>query len=441
MSKLALLGGAPEISGNLEAESGISHWPIVNEEMEQAVLDVLRSGNMSGTDITKRFEKEFAAWNGTKYALGHCSGTAALHTAMYAVGLGPGDEMICPASTYWASCLQSLSLGVSVVFADIEEKSLCIDPDSFEAHITPRTKAVMVVHCFSHPADMDRIMQIAHKHDIKVIEDVSHAQGGLYKGKKLGTIGDVAAMSLMTAKSFSTGEAGILITDNKDIYERALLFAHYERQNTLGNKYYGSGLPWGGVKYRMHQMSSAVGLVQLKKYDAEIAEIDKSMKYFWSKLDGIPGLSMIYPESSGSNKAGWYGTRGYYDPDAFGGLSIKRFAEAVVAEGGVTTLGGYAALHKHPIFSELDIYGHGKATVKVNMPENYDPIALTGSLPVAESIGNKVFCEPWFKHYWPDVIDRFANAFIKVIENYRDLLPGDTNETITGNWALSKRKN
>ena len=129
--------------------------------------------------------------------------------------------------TYWASCLGAIHLGASVVFADVDPDTLTLDPKSFEAHITPRTKAVVPVHVYGQPCDMDPIMAIARKHGIKVIEDVSHAQGGLYKGRKLGTIGDCGAMSLMTGKSFAIGEGGMFVTDDKELYRRVVRWGQY----------------------------------------------------------------------------------------------------------------------------------------------------------------------------------------------------------------------
>ncbi|NLF92288.1 MAG: DegT/DnrJ/EryC1/StrS family aminotransferase [Oligosphaeraceae bacterium] len=418
-------------------------WPIVNQEMEAAVLAVLREGNMSGTDITGKFAAEFAAWNGTKYALAHSSGTAALQAAMFAVKLGPGDELICPSLTYWASAVPALSLGAAVVFADIDPDTLCLSPESFEQHITPRTKAVVVVHYAAYPADMDRIMAVANKHQIKVIEDVSHAQGGYYKGRMLGTFGDVAAFSLMSGKSFAIGEGGMLLTDNQEIYERAILWGHYERHSEVSEAVQGGagGLPWGGYKYRMHQMSSTVGRVQLKKYPAEIAEIDQAMKRFWSQLRDIPGLRWCYPAEPGSSKAGWYASCAFYDREKFQGLSLNRFFAAVQAEGVPCRTGINRPLHRHPLFTTLDIYGHGKPTALVNLPEGTDLAALTGALPHTDRAQSRVFHEPWFKHYREQEIDRYAEGLRKVAENYEELLPGDTQtEEPTGGWALTQRR-
>ena len=278
MSELALFGGPKAVP---EHKEGLFHWPIVNKEMEEAALAVLRSGNMSGTDITRKFEKKFAEWMGVDYALASPNGTGAIQEAMFAVGVGMNCEVICPTLTYWASCLSAIGLGARVVFADVEEDTLCLDPKSFEAHITPRTKAVIVVHYLAHPADMDPIMEIARKHNIKVIEDVSHAQGGYYKGRRLGTIGDVGACSMMSGKSFSIGEGGMLYTNSKAVYEKALTFGHYERIGEIEDLKLPEGvcnLPWGGCKHRLNQIASALGLCQLDKYESEIAEIDRAMK-------------------------------------------------------------------------------------------------------------------------------------------------------------------
>ncbi|MBN2557877.1 MAG: aminotransferase class V-fold PLP-dependent enzyme, partial [Clostridia bacterium] len=207
MSELAIFGGRKAVSKD---PGDLFTWPIITREDEEAVLDVLRKGSMSGTDVTRKFEEEFAKWQGLDYTLGFSTGTAAIQSAMFGCKVGVGDEIICPTVTYWASGLQAYSLGATIVFANVDKDTLCIDPADIEHRIGPRTKAIVVVHYTGHPADMDRIMEIAKRRNVRVIEDVSHAQGGLYKGRKTGTFGDVAAMSLMSGKSLAIGEAGIL---------------------------------------------------------------------------------------------------------------------------------------------------------------------------------------------------------------------------------------
>ncbi|MCJ7822720.1 MAG: aminotransferase class I/II-fold pyridoxal phosphate-dependent enzyme, partial [Armatimonadetes bacterium] len=173
---LALLGGPKAVTTDC---ADLFRWPIVTAEDEQAVLDVLRAGSMSDADVTRSFEAEYAAYQGCTHALGFPNGTSALLAAMYGCGVRRSDEIICPSLTYWASALPVFSLGATVVFADVEPDSICLDPNDIEHRITPRTKAIVVVHYCGHPADMDPIVEIARKHGIKVIEDVSHAHGGL----------------------------------------------------------------------------------------------------------------------------------------------------------------------------------------------------------------------------------------------------------------------
>ena len=435
MSTLALLGGSPAVSTH---DDGIFRWPIITPAIEEAVLSCLRAGNMSGIDITRRFEAAYAEWNGRLYALANSSGTAALHCAMYGLGLGPGDEMICPSITYWASAVQALSLGARVIFADVDPDTLCLDPQSFAARITPRTKVVMVVHYLAHPADMDAIMAIARKHSIKVIEDVSHAQGGLYRGRMLGTFGDVAAFSLMTGKSFAIGEGGMLLCDDEDILKRAVRFAHYERQQAVLGKDLDPAIgpiPWGGYKYRIHQLSSAVGVEQLKKYPAEMAEIDRAMRYFTDAICKLPGIRAHYPRDLGSNKAGWYASVVFYDRDKLGGLSLPRFIEALQAEGVRNVHAGCnRPLHQSKLFYDVDIYGHGQPTARVNWPPASDPLALTGDLPVSAGVNARVITVPWFKHFQPAIIDQYIDAFRKVTAQHQELLVADAQSEVSGIW-------
>ena len=437
MSNLALLGGEPAV----KADPGNTFkWPIINAEMEERVLQVLRDGTMSDVDITKEFERGFAEWHGMEYGLGFNNGTASLHAAMFAVGIGCGDEIISPSTTYWATCLPALSLGASVVFADIHPESLCIDPGDIENRITERTKAIVVVHYVGWPADMDAIMEIARKHGLKVIEDTSHAHGSLYRGRMVGTFGDVSCFSLMSGKAFATGEAGIFLTNDRSVYERGLLFGHYARHAEIEDEDLKAvaGLPWSGCKYRMHQMSAAVGLVQLKKYPNEMAEIDRAMNYFWDLLEDIPGIRAHRPaEDSGLTMGGWYAPHGKFVAEELEGLSVKTFCRAVKAEGAFCAPGCNKALHQHPLFSEIDVYGHGKPTQCVNLPDEIECRTEEGSFPVTEGIQARVYFTPWFIRFHKEIIEEHAAAFRKVAENYRDLLPDDDSNEDHGAWGLS----
>ena len=421
MGILATNGGTMAVQAEPE---DIFKWPIITEEDEEAVLEVLRAGNMSGIDVTQKFEEEFAQWHGVKYALGHNTGTAAIHAAMFGCGVGVGDEIICQSMTYWASALSSFSLGATVAFADMDPNTLTLDPEDVERRITGRTKAIIVVHYFAYPADMNAIMKIADRRGVKVIEDVSHSHGGLYDGKLLGTIGHVGAMSLMSGKSLPCGEAGILITNDRGIYERAIAFGHYGRTSeelTIPELRQSAGLALGGYKYRMHQLSSAVARVQLRHYRERMEEIQLAMNYFWDLLEGVQGIRAHRPPpGSDSTMGGWYAAHGIYVQEELDGLSVAKFCEAVRAEGTITGPGGNLLLHLHPVLNEADIYGHGKPTRIAN--SDRDVRQLNGSLPVTESLPSRIFSVPWFKRYRPRIVEEHALAFRKVAENAGELL-------------------
>jgi len=420
MSKLAINGGPKAV----QIDPGdIFSWPIITEEDEEAALQVLRAGKMSQTDITQKFEEEFAQWHGMKYALGHNTGTAALHAAMFGCGVGVGDEIICQSMTYWASALPAFSLGATVVFAEIDPNTLTLDPEDVEHRITERTKAIVAVHYCGYPTDMDPIMEIAENHGVKVIEDVSHAHGGLYKGRLVGTIGHVGAMSLMSGKALPCGEGGILITNDRGIYEHAVALGHYGRTGrelTIPELKQFAGLPLGGYKYRMHQISSAVARVQLRHYRERMEEIQAAMNYFWDLLEDVPGIKAHRPpEDSNSTMGGWYAAHGLYVPEELEHLRIEKFCEAVRAEGASTSPGANLLLHLHPVLNEADVYGHGKPTRIANAQR--DVRQPKGSLPATESMPERTYSIPWFKHYRPRVIEEHALAFRKVAENADEL--------------------
>ncbi len=427
MSETLALNGGPK-AVQTDPEDTFT-WPIITEEDEQAVLDVLRRRAMSARDVTEQFEAEFAEWHGTDYALGFSSGTASLQSAMWACGVGAGDEIIAPSLTYWATALPAFTLQATIVFADVEFETMNIDPNDIEHRITDRTKAIVPVHYCGYPAEMDPIMEIAEKHDLKVIEDVSHAHGGLYRGRLVGTIGHVGCMSVMSGKSLAVGEGGMMVTNDRQIWERCIAWGHYGR--TRATQWTGEvdesiitepdlkpfvGLPWGSSKYRMHQMSSAVGRVQLKRYRERMEEIQRAMNYFWDLLEDVPGVkSHRPPADSASTMGGWYAAHGLYEPEELGGLPIARFAEAVQAEGAVCSPGANFPLHLHPLLNEADIYRHGKPTRIAN--SDRDLRQSEGSLPVTEAMPELCYSIPWFKHYRPQIIEEHALAYRKAAEN------------------------
>jgi len=382
--KPALFGGPKAVTRD---PADAFAWPIVTEEDERAVLEVLRAGNMSGTDVTRRFEAEFAEWMGLPFALAHCNGTAALQAAMWAVGVGSGDEVICPSMTYWASGLPALTLGATVVWADIQRRTLCLDPADVGKRLSDRTKAIVVVHYAGYPADVDAIMELAEPRGIKVIEDVSHAHGGVRKGRKLGTLGHVAAFSCMSGKSLPIGEGGMLVRH-----------AGHRRQGDLR-----AGHPVGPLR-------AARGA------DARAAEGHE-------RADASAGA---HRPAAGGRQAPdqparlghWYNARGLYVAEELGGLPLGRFCEALRAEGFPAEPGANMPLHLQAV-NELDIYGDGEPTLLANATR--DVRVPAGSLPVSEAIDEFCFSVPWFKRYRPEIIDEYVLAAAKVAAHADEL--------------------
>ena len=386
---------------------------------------------MSGTAITKEFEQRFAEYFGTRFALGFCNGTASLTAAMWACGIGTGDEIICPSMTYWASAAPAKALGASVHFCDIDPMTLCLDPNDLEHRISERTKAVVVVHYAGHPAPMDKIMSIAQRHQVHVIEDNSHAHGSLYHGKYTGTIGDIGAMSLMAGKGFAIGEAGIITTNNRELYERCIAFAHYERTgvpsrfNPVDNQitdpdlHRFAGIPIGAMKGRMNQTCSAMGLIQLRYFSGRIQEIQEALNYFWERLAGTPGLRPHKIPLSEGTMGCWYYPQCLYHADELNGISSKTFAQAINAEGIHWCFpGGNSPLHFHPYFYESDVLNLSRPTSVVS--QNYDFHKNHDSLKVSENIHEISIAIPWFKKNYKKDIQAYADAFIKVANYFHD---------------------
>ena len=424
MSKLAINGGAKVIQ---EENEKLFHWPIVTSEDIRAVTEVLEAGSMSGNEISKVFEQEYAAWNGTKYALSTANGTAALTAAFWACGIGAGDEVICPSMTYWASCTAIIKLGATVNFADIDDE-LNIDPDDIEHRIGPRTKAIIVVNYGAQPAKWQQIRAIADKYRLMIIEDNSHAQGALYQGKMCGALGDISCASLMSGKSLAIGEGGMICTDNRELFERCVAYGFYERTGVASKfnkaesfitdpalqKY--AGIPIGGVKYRINQTCAAMGRVQLRHYDERVIEIDKAMNYFCDLLDEIPGLKTIRPaKGTNTTKGGWYAAKGLVSEEFAQKVSAASFCAAVTAEGAFTFAGANPPLHLSPLFHELDFFNQGKPTV-IAFGQR-DVRQGKGSLPKSETLPARCFHLPWFKHFDKPAIELYAEAFRKVAEN------------------------
>ena len=270
---------------------------LFGDEEKKEVLDVLESGYLSryGSEDDPAFkhkvgtfEKEFAKYIGVNHSIAVSSGTGALLICLEALGIGPGDEVIVPGYTFIASISSIIYARAIPVLAEIDE-SLTIDPDDIEKKITEKTKAIMPVHMLGNPCNMDMIMKIARKHNLYVIEDACQAAGGTYKGKKLGSIGDIGAFSLNVFKTISTGDGGIVVTNDNDLYEKAFGF------HDQGHKPVRMGIEVGkrsiiGLNFRINELTGAVALAQLRKIEKIISTLHEKKKKLKDAISNIEGI-------------------------------------------------------------------------------------------------------------------------------------------------------
>jgi perosamine synthetase len=234
--------------------------PAIGQEEISAVTDVLKSGMLASGGRVAEFEKKFADFCGSNHAVAINNGTAALHAALLAAGIGPGDEVIVPAFTFVATATAVAMCGAKPVFADVEETTYNISPRDVEAKITPRTRAVIGVHLFGQPCDIEALQEICQARSLKFIEDAAQAHGALYKGQKVGSFGHLACFSFYATKNMITGEGGMVTTSDKAYNERLRLLINHGQSE----KYLHTSL---GYNYRMTDIGGALGLVQLKKLE------------------------------------------------------------------------------------------------------------------------------------------------------------------------------
>ncbi len=323
--RLALAGGPPVL-----ARSDYANWPIITADDRRLVNEVLDSGIVAGGTAPQAsaLEHEWARYIGTKHCLTTVSGTSALQMALAALGVGPGDEIITSAFTFLASASCALHQMAVPVFVDIDPRTYNLDPSRLEAAITERTKVIVPVHIQGLPADMDEIMVIARKHDLKVIEDACQAHGATYKGRKVGCIGDISAFSLNCLKNLCGGEGGLFCTDNDDYREKGALvrmFGDEIDEETHRRKYNASIL---GYMYRNQELPAALARGQLMHLDENNAVRVANANYLTQELSKIPGVIPPYCPSDRTHVYFMYNIR--FDPRAAGvDAEPRRFRIAV----------------------------------------------------------------------------------------------------------------
>lgn len=429
-SKLAILGGTPVRTKAFDIRTTIG------AKEKKAAMDVLDRGDISlffgspgpfflGGPEVQKFEKAWA----TKYQYKHCisvnSWTTGLTTAIGAVGVEPGDEVICAPYSMSATSTSILFYGGIPVFADIDPVTFNIDPKSIEKKISPRTKAIMLVHLFGHPADMDEIMRIARKHNLKVIEDAAHAPAIKYKGKYVGAIGDVGGFSLNYHKHIHTGEGGLITTNDPQIAERCQLIRNHG-ENLLETMNVQDISNCIGSNYRLTEIQAAIGLVQMDLIDGYVQHRNRLAKHMTARLSQIPGLTppsiqegcehafYIYPMKFDSQKMG---------------ISRSQFVQAVNAEMAKPSIWEQTPLveaytrplYLNPIYQKKTAIGKKGFPFSMNPGVNYD--YSKGSCPVVERMfEQELFHCPLIREAVTETdLDDVLRSIEKVVENIKDL--------------------
>ena len=426
---LAVRGGSPVVPKRLHVR-----WPVITAEDKIAVQAALDSGILSGpyAPQVKALEEEWARYCGVRHALTTNSGTAALHTAVAAGGIGTGDQVITTAFTFLATALAVLQNNAVPVFVDIDPGTYNIDPDKIEERITARTRAIVPVHIHGCPADMDRILAIARKHRLLVIEDAAQAHGATYRGRKVGGLGDMGIFSLQASKNLPAGEGGMLVTNREELKERANRFRMFgEDVRESDKKAFDPARPLDGVReynslmmgwmYRSNEMTAALARSQLRRLDASLEQTRRNAAFLTEHLGKIPGIVPPYipPDCTSS----FYQYRLRLDPQALGvTMPVKDFRlkilAALGAEGVEAGLWQTVPVPGQTLFQERTGYGLGcpwqcplGAEVTYDLAEYPETLRLLDDSLVIGSHSYPLFPQPL------DLMEKYVEAIQRVFAN------------------------
>ena len=421
MNKLAINGGEKTVKKQKEYHEYCV--PMVAEESYPVVEQLLRSGKISEAPVVKQLESEFAAYMGKKYALCTPNGTTALQAALFGAGVGPGDEVIVPSFTFWATVGPVVVNGALPVFCDVTKEGHNITAGLIEPLITKKTKAVLLVHVWGTPCDMEPIAALCKKYKIKLITDCAHAHGAKYGGSTGGIVGDAGMFSLQGSKTMPGGEGGILVTDDKDIFERAVALGHYERLSKLedGSVYKALWLTGCGYKHRIHPVSAAIALGNLHRLDKLNAIRNKNALRLESLIKNVKFIEAQEVPKKAERVFSYHYMR--YLPERLNGVSIETFLKALAAEGVVCGSCGYGRLHRSPLYTgEGNLFGK-EGPFRNPYWAEYAPAA---KLPVTETLSQSVFMgAPRFEFDGEENVKLFAEAYFKLQENAGELAEYD----------------
>jgi dTDP-4-amino-4,6-dideoxygalactose transaminase len=419
--KLAIEGGPKAVTNKLAG------WPQFDDKAVTAVKEVLKSGKVNYWTGPKgmEFERKFAEWQGSKYAISASSGTAALHIALSALGIGPGDEVIVPSYTFIASSFSIVQAGAIPRFADVNIDDHCISVKSAEKLVNERTKAIMAVHLYGNVCDMDKILDFAKSYNLFVVEDNAEALGGVYKGRKTGTIGHIAASSFCQNKTFTTGgEGGMVTTDDEELAWQARSFRDhgYDVKLRLSLLELEQKLPYihnmVGWNYRMTEMQSAIGLAELERIDTW--NLPRRKRNAHIIIDSIKNLpQVIYtPIDTEERQNGWYVLAFSLDIENMT-CDINTFVEACAAEGCPCWRVFWPQCHTERAYREYNSFGRSGFPFKSKEYTNPESVDY-GKVEVPNALWHQshTFTCFAFPTYTEEDCRQIGNALAKIIKAY-----------------------
>jgi dTDP-4-amino-4,6-dideoxygalactose transaminase len=321
-------------------------WPIYGKEEEDALLRVLHSGKWGRLDgeETATFERRFAAYHGAKHGIAVTNGTVSLRIALMAAGIEAGDEVVVPPYTFLATATAVVESNATPVFADIEPATFNIDPTAVEKAITPRTKAIIPVHVGGLPVRMDELMETARRHNLVVIEDAAHAHGAEYKGRRVGAIGQMGSFSFQSTKNLTSGEGGMILTNDDDLAERCRSIHNCGR--IAGGAWYEHHVISGN--YRLSEFQATILNAQFDRFDAQAATRDRNGRYLAERLSRLPGVCP-QPVGPDCTRHGYHLFLFRLDDDVLG-VPRGAFLDALAAEGTPCCAGYVMPLYRQPLF-------------------------------------------------------------------------------------------
>jgi perosamine synthetase len=392
-------------------------WPQWDRSAEEPVLSILRSGNWyrgQGNTVTQ-FEKAYAELLGAKRCVCTVNGTNALLTALHALDIGVGDEVIVSPYTFIATYNVVIGSCALPVFADTDPETFQINPDKIEERITERTRAILPVHILGLPANMDKIMAIAKKHNLVVIEDACQAWMAEWRGRKLGTIGNLGCFSFQNSKHLPIGEGGAVIGNDEELMDRVMSFHNCGRP--YGSVKKTSGYPIIGTNRRMTEYQAAVGLSQIKRLESDTQRRNENAKYLTSRIKDIPGI-VPHKLYDGVTRAAYHLYPFRYKKEQFNNMSRERFLAALNAEG-VPCSGGYGPQYRDGLIED--------ALNSKNFTRSFPKERLDKYRQELNYPDNDQLCKEavWFTQNLllgpKQDIDDIADAILKIYEN-RDKL-------------------